>query len=163
MKYVLLYIAGIVACNMAFDILPLVQLGELGAWPPASLIVGLGFVLRDYAQREVGHKVIFAMLIGAGLSYFMASPFVAFASLAAFLASEIIDWGVFTFSGRPFAQRILLSSAISTPVDSAVFLWLIGHFSLTAVALMTASKMIGAAIVWRIEARKLTGINMEAV
>lgn len=155
MKYVLLYIAGIVACNMAFDILPLVQLGELGAWPPASLIVGLGFVLRDYAQREVGHKVIFAMLIGAGLSYFMASPFVAFASLAAFLASEIIDWAVYTFSGKPFAQRILLSSAISTPVDSAVFLALIGHFSVTAVILMTLSKMVGAALVWKLEARRL--------
>jgi uncharacterized PurR-regulated membrane protein YhhQ (DUF165 family) len=155
MKYVLLYILGIVACNVAFDILPLVQLGELGAWPPASLIVGLGFVLRDYAQREVGHRVIFAMLIGAALSYLLASPFVAFASLAAFLASEIIDWLVFTFSGKPFAQRILLSSAISTPVDSAVFLALIGHFSVTAVILMTASKMVGAALVWKLEARRI--------
>lgn len=155
MHYVALYILGIVACNWAFDILPLVQLGDLGAWPPASLIVGLGFVLRDYAQREVGHKVIFAMLIGAALSYLLASPFVAFASLAAFLASEVIDWAVFTFSGKPFAQRILLSSAISTPVDSAVFLALIGHFSLTAVALMTISKMVGAAVVWKLEARRI--------
>ncbi len=156
MKYVALYILGIVACNIAFDILPLVQLGELGAWPPASLIVGLGFVLRDYAQREVGHKVIFAMLVGAALSYLLASPFVAFASLAAFLASEVIDWAVFTFSGKPFSQRILLSSAISTPVDSAVFLWLIGHFSITAVVLMTLSKMVGAAVVWKIQANKET-------
>lgn len=154
MKYVALYILGIVACNVAFDVLPLVQLGELGAWPPASLIVGLGFILRDYAQREVGHRVIFAMLIGAALSYLLASPFVAFASLAAFLASEVIDWAVFTFSGRQFSQRILLSSAISTPIDSAVFLWLIGHFSVTAVILMTISKMVGAAVVWKIQARK---------
>lgn len=154
MKYVILYILGIVACNWAFDILPLVQLGELGAWPPASLIVGFSFVLRDYAQREVGHKVIFAVMIGAALSYFMASPFVAFASFAAFTVSELLDQAIFTFSKKPFAQRILLSSAISTPVDSAVFLWLIGHFSVTAVVLMTLSKMVGAAVVWKLQARK---------
>lgn len=154
MKFVALYIAGIVACNWLFGMLPLVPLGDFGAWPPASLVVGLGFVLRDYAQREVGHRVIFAMLIGAALSYFMASPFVAAASLAAFLASEAIDWAIYTYSGKSFAERILLSSALSTPVDSAVFLYLIGHFSWFAVVLMTLSKMLGAAVVWQIEARK---------
>lgn len=155
MKYVLLYIAGIVGCNWLFNVLPLVPLGDLGAWPPASLIVGLGFVLRDYAQREVGHKVIFAMLIGAALSYYLASPFVAVASLAAFLVSEGVDWAIYSFSRKSFAQRILLSSAISTPIDSAVFLYLVGHFSWPAVVLMTLSKMIGALAVWKIEAQKV--------
>jgi uncharacterized PurR-regulated membrane protein YhhQ (DUF165 family) len=80
----------------------------------------------------------------------MASPFVAVASLAAFLVSEFADWGVYTWIKKPFAERILISSAVSTPLDSAVFLGMIGHFSLTGVVLMTVAKMIGALIVWRL-------------
>lgn len=154
MQYVFFYIAGILACNYAFSALPLVDMGAYGAWPPASLAVGFAFVLRDYAQRAIGHKVILAMLIGAALSYWLASPFVATASLVAFLVSEGIDWAIYTYSGKSFAQRILLSSALSTPIDSAVFLLMVGKFGWLAVTLMTASKMIGAALVWKIEGRR---------
>lgn len=151
MFYVALYVLGIVTVNMAFSILPMASLGDFGVWPSASLIVGFIFVIRDYAQRAVGHKVVLAMLAGAALSYWLADPFVAAASLAAFLLSEFIDWAVYTWSGRTFAQRVLLSSAISTPIDSAAFLLLIGQFSIPAVLLMTLSKMVGAVAVWKIQ------------
>jgi queuosine precursor transporter len=84
------------------------------------------------------------MLVGAVLSYFMASPAVAIASCAAYLVSELVDWAVYTFSKRPLDQRVLLSSALGTPIDSAVFLGLIGFFSVGGVLLMTASKMLAA-------------------
>ena len=149
MKNTLLYISLIVAVNFGFTATPLVPLfGEM--WPPMSLVVGLIFVARDFAQKEIGHKVILAMLVAAGLSYFMASPFVAAASLAAFLISEFADWAIYTWTRKPFAQRILISSVVSTPIDSAVFLAMIGHFSFTGVVIMTLSKMIGALVVWRI-------------
>ena len=90
-----------------------------------------------------------AMLIGATLSYLMADPFVAIASLAAFTFSELADWAIYTFSKKEFKQRVLISSAISTPVDSVIFLTMIGHFSITGAVLMTASKMVGALVVWR--------------
>ena len=80
----------------------------------------------------------------------MADPFVAIASVTAFLISESADWAVYTWTKKPFAQRILISSIVSTPIDSAVFLAMIGHFSILAVVLMTISKMIGALIVWKI-------------
>ena len=143
------YIILIVLVNWGFTVVPLIPiLGEM--FPPMSLAVGLIFVLRDFAQREIGHKVIGAMLIGGLLSYFMDDPFVAIASVTAFLISESADWAVYTWTKKPFAQRILISSIVSTPIDSAVFLAMIGHFSILAVVLMTISKMIGALIVWKI-------------
>jgi|TARA_R110000765_G_scaffold423885_1_gene533467 uncharacterized PurR-regulated membrane protein YhhQ (DUF165 family) len=141
------YVALIVLINIGFSVVPLVPVfGEM--FPPLSLAVGLIFVARDYAQREIGHKVIIAMLVAGVLSYIMASPLVAVASLAAFLVSEFADWGVYTWIKKPFAERILISSAVSTPLDSAVFLGMIGHFSLTGVILMTVAKMAGALVVW---------------
>lgn len=154
MKYTILYIALIVSVNIGFSITPLIPLPTGDMFPPMSLVVGLIFVARDFAQKEIGHRVIIAMLVAAAISYYMASPYVAVASLAAFLVSEFADWAVYTFTKRPFAQRILLSSLVGTPLDSAVFLALIGHASLSGIAIMTASKMIGALIVWQIVKRK---------
>tara|TARA_R110002051_G_C8593885_1_gene479249 strand:+ start:102 stop:575 length:474 start_codon:yes stop_codon:yes gene_type:complete len=146
-KFTILYIILIVAVNYGFSVVPLVPvLGEM--FPPMSLIVGFIFVARDYAQREINHKVIFAMLLAAVLSYLMADPFVALASLAAFTFSELADWGVYSFTKKPFYQRVLLSSILASPIDSFIFLALIGQFSIIGASLMTASKIIGALVVW---------------
>ena len=56
---------------------------------PMSFAVGLIFVVRDYAQRAVGHWVIAAMLAAGVLSWWMADPFVALASVAAFAVSSL--------------------------------------------------------------------------
>ena len=58
------------------------------------------------------------------------------------------DWLVYSFTKRPFAQRILLSSVLATPIDSIVFLGMMGWLSAPGVLAMTASKMVGALIVW---------------
>ena len=147
-KSTLLYIALIVAVNYGFSVVPLVKLPDGTMWPPMSLVVGFIFVVRDFAQREIGHKVLLAMLVGAALSYVMASPYVAIASAAAFLVSELVDWLVYSLTKRPLSQRILYSSLLATPLDSAVFLYGIGAFSWAGVLAMTLSKLIGAAIVW---------------
>ena len=153
-RFTLLYVALIVLVNWGFTVVPLVPLPGGEMWPPMSLVVGLVFVARDYAQREIGHKVIIAMLVSAALSYVMANPFVAVASLSAFLISEFADWAVYSFTRRPFSQRVLLSSLIGTPLDSAVFLAIIGHFSLVGVVAMTLSKMLGALAVWWLVRRR---------
>lgn len=152
--YTIAYIALIVLVNWLFTVAPLVDLPGGEKWPPVSLVVGLIFVARDFAQREIGHKVIIAMLIAGVLSYVMANPFVAMASVSAFLISEFADWAVYSFTRRSFAQRVLISSAVSTPLDSVVFLAMIGHFSVTGVVVMTISKMIGALVVWRMIRRR---------
>jgi len=134
--------------NYAFIVVPLVKLPDGTMWPPVSLLVGFVFVARDFAQRKIGHKVLLAMLVGVAISYFMANPFVATASAAAFLISELVDWAVFTYTKRPLSQRILFSSLLGAPVDSAIFLGLLGLLSPVGVAAMTASKLVGAFIVW---------------
>lgn len=149
-----LYVALIVAVNYGFTVVPLVPTPWGDMFPPMSLAVGLTFVVRDFAQREIGHKVIAAMLVGGALSYFMADPYVALASVTAFLVAETADWAVYTWTRRPFAQRVLLSSLIGTPIDSAIFLAMIGHFGWSGVALMTASKIIGALAVWLLIRRR---------
>ncbi len=154
MKYAILYVFTVVLVNFAFDHVPLVSLPGGESWSPVALVVGFVFVIRDYAQREIGHLVLPAMLLGGLISWLMATPAIALASVCAFLTGELVDWAVYTYTGRPFSQRVLLSSALSTPLDSVVFLSMIGLFSIPAVLIMTLSKMIGAAAVYCLTRRR---------
>lgn len=148
MKNVGLYILAIVIANIGFSYIPMVSLPFGEKFAPMSLLVGFVFVLRDLAQRDLGHKVLFAIGVGIALSYLLADPFVATASAVAFAISEITDWAVYTLYKKPLKQRILISSSISTPVDSAVFMLMLGFFSWYGFFVMVASKMLGALIVW---------------
>ncbi len=148
MKNVGLYILAIVIANIGFSYIPMVSLPFGEKFAPMSLLVGFVFVLRDLAQRDLGHRVLLAIGFGVALSYLLADPFVATASAVAFAISEITDWAVYTLYKKPLKQRILLSSSISTPVDSAVFMLMLGFFSWYGFFVMVASKMLGALIVW---------------
>ena len=143
------YVAAIVVVNWLFAALPMVET-PLGAWPPASLIVGFVLILRDMAQREVGHYVLIAMLAAGVITYVMVDPFIAIASVSAFLVSETADWIVYTVTKRPLRDRILASSAVSSPLDSVVFLGLIGLLSPASFILQTLSKFAGALVIWGI-------------
>lgn len=153
-----IYIFLIVAVNYGFTVVPLIPTPWGEMFPPMSFAVGLVFVARDFAQREIGHMDALgdakAMLAAGALSYFMASPYVAIASVTAFAISEFADYLIYTWTRKPFAQRVLLSSAIATPIDSAVFLAIIGHFSIAGVVAMTLAKMVGAFIVWNVVRRR---------
>lgn len=148
MKFGVLYFLAVVVANVGFAHIPMITLpfGEMFA--PMSLLVGFVFVLRDFAQRDLGHRVFLFMAAGVVASYLLADPFVALASAVAFAISELADWLIYTVSKRPLRDRILISSAVSTPVDSAVFMLMLGFFSWYGLAVMVASKMLGALIVW---------------
>ncbi|MEP5731783.1 MAG: hypothetical protein ABJL67_20680 [Sulfitobacter sp.] len=152
------YIAAVVAINWLFVVVPMVPvLGTM--FPPVMLIVGFVFVFRDFAQREIGHWVVVAMLVAGGISYFMSAPVVALASVTAFLISETIDWAVYTFTRKPLSQRILYSSLIAVPVDTVVFLQMVGFFDWLAVALVSAAKMLGALVFWLVlQTRENAGV-----
>ena len=96
----------------------------------------------------MGHWVVVPMAAGLALSYLLASPFVALASAAAFAASETMDWIVFTITKRPLADRVLLSCGLSAPIDSLIFLGIIGALSPFALSAQIASKLLAAVIVW---------------
>ena len=148
-KFVIGYLFSIVLVNFAFSALPMINLPFDQYIPVGTLLVGFIFVIRDYAQREVGKWIYAAMLVGLILSYVMADPFVAVASAIAFGISELIDAIVYTYTDKPMKDRILISSSASTPVDSAVFLLMLGFFSWFGFIVMIIAKMIGAVVVWK--------------
>lgn len=150
------YVSLIVGVNYAFAVTPLVELPNGEMWPPVSLLVGFIFVVRDFAQRRVGHHVLWAMLAGCVVSWHMASPQLALASAAAFAVGELADWALYTFTRRSFSQRILLSSLAGAPLDSLVFLSVIGLASPWSVLTMSLSKTAGALLVfWLVRRREM--------
>lgn len=141
MIWTAIYVAAVVAVNVAFSHAP--ELNWL--W---SILVGSIFVARDYCQRAIGHWALLPMIVGIGLSWFLADPFVATASAAAFALSETIDWLVFTVTKRPLRDRILWSCAASAPVDSAAFLLISGFWGWQAFGLQVSSKLVAALLIW---------------
>lgn len=161
MLAIISYICLIAGVNWAFSVIPLVELPGGDLWSPAALIVGFVFVVRDFAQRSVGHHVLWAMLIGIGISWYMASPALAMASAGAFAIGELADWALYTYTKRPFSHRILISSLLGAPLDSFVFLSFIGIASPLSVAIMSASKLFGAFIVFML-IRKRENLEIQA-
>lgn len=145
--YLLAYVAAILILNIGFSYVPMIDLG-FGLFSPMALLAGAVFVLRDFAQRQVGHYVLLGMAAGAFLSYVLADPFVATASVAAFVLAEVVDWMIYTVTKKPFKDRVLVSSLISTPVDTLVFLFIITGLTTGTFVLMVLSKMVAAVAVW---------------
>ncbi len=150
---VVAYIAAILLVNWLFAPAQLVPGVTTWATPwgdifLANLVVGFVFVLRDYAQRETGHYVLIATLLAGLLTYAMVDPVIAVASLTAFIVSEMADWGVFSFWKKPLQQRILVSSLIAVPLDTAIFQHLAGYLSPAAFTLEVLSKAVGVLVVW---------------
>jgi uncharacterized PurR-regulated membrane protein YhhQ (DUF165 family) len=155
-RWTLSYILFIVVINTLFVYLPFFKIHG-SEFSTADSIVGAIYVMRDFAQREIKHYVIFAMFIGAILSYLLADKQVAVASVASFLIAESIDWGIYTFTRKPLSQRILWSAAISSPIDSAVFLYMMNQLNGLGLSVMTCVKILGVLAVWyswRIRDRK---------
>ena len=119
------YISTIFLANWAIARFGFVSVG-FGLLAPAGVyFVGLAFTLRDTTQRFLGNKMaIVAIVIGAGLSYFV-SPEFALASGVAFLVSEFADFAIYTpLSKKNWLASVGLSNTVGTVVDSALFLYL---------------------------------------
>lgn len=147
MSLMALYVLTVVAVNLGFSYVPLIET-PLGMLSPMAIVVGAIFVIRDFAQRVAGHSVLFAMAIAVFFSYVLADPYVATASALAFAAAELADYAIYTLTKKPFHQRVLWSSLVSTPIDTAVFLLGISHFSVGTFFLMFASKMVAALVIY---------------
>ncbi len=143
----LTYIVSVVLINTLFLYIPFVSV--LGTTvTPADITAGSIYIFRDFAQREIQHYVIIAMLIACGLSYFLANSAVAYASFAAFSTAELMDWGIFTLTRKPLSERLLLSASISAPIDSFVFCYFVGTLTFLDFTLMTIAKGFGLLLVW---------------
>lgn len=161
-KATLSYILLIIVLNKLFVVAPLFFV--LDEWvSPIDFTVGMVYIFRDFAQREIGRTIIFAMLFAGFLSYVLANETVAFASVSAFLIGEFIDWGIFTYTRKPLSQRLLWSATVSAPVDSFVFLTLLGRINWLSMIIMTTTKILGVLLVWgvwRLRQRKRADLNL---
>lgn len=155
-----LYVGLMPLINWAFagiDTIPIPESFGGGTWHPFTIVTGLVLVVRDFAQREIKHWIFGAMIVGLALSTLTAWPVIVVASGVAFLISETADWAVYTFTKRPLSQRIMISSAVSAPLDQVIFIGLAslvvpGIFAWGTILTGIVSKLIGAFIVSRIVA-----------
>jgi uncharacterized PurR-regulated membrane protein YhhQ (DUF165 family) len=153
--WTLSYVLSILAVNWLFAPSQLIEGVTIwkSAWGDvflANIVVGAVFVLRDYAQREIGHRILVATLVAGILTYFMVDPAIAVASLVAFVISETADWGVFSFWKKSVQSRILVSSLIAVPLDTVVFQHLAGYLTPAAFVMEVLSKAVGVYIVWQL-------------
>lgn len=138
---------------------------------PLTIATGMVFVVRDFVQREMGHRVLILMALAVAWSFYYSWPVIALASGIAFAISETSDWLIFTFTRYRLSTRILLSSALAAPIDTTVFLYgadlarqmQLGDpagtmFNLPNWILFIIGKMIGAVVVsWMIRRREDRG------
>lgn len=125
-----IYVALIPFLNWSFSVIPQAQIIAPGgdyapgvALHPMTMVTGMVFVIRDFVQREMGHKVLILMAVAVAWSFFYSWPVIALASGIAFAVSEMVDWLVYTFTKYRLSTRILISSALASPVDTTVFLY----------------------------------------
>lgn len=94
--------------------------------PSAVLLAGLALVLRDLVQRRLGLSwAMAAIAIGGVLSWWVAPPALVFASVLAFLFSELADLAVYTpLQRRRLVLAVVASSIVGLIIDTFIFLWL---------------------------------------
>lgn len=141
------YITAIVAANIMTSNMGLVGVGFGLVVTAGTFAAGFALFARDFVHRYGGVKwALAAIAVGGVLSYLMADPFIATASVVAFTAAELVDLGVFA-SVRDrwgFPAAIAASNIVAAPVDTVLFLHIAG-FPVTWNAI--AGQLIGK-LVW---------------
>jgi len=162
-KWTLIYIAIIPLVNWSFTWAPNFALMDGWSFNPVTVVTGLVLVVRDFAQREIGHRILWAMVFALVLTVWLAGPQLALASGAAFAIAELVDWAIFTFTKWPLSRRVFISSLIAAPIDSVAFLYganfiRAGSLTLANIIMSVGGKMVGAVVVslvvWQSERRK---------
>ncbi len=160
--WAMIYVALIPFVNWSFGWAPNIALPfapEFG-FNPVTIVTGLVLVVRDFTQQEMKHRVLFAMLIGVGWSFYYASPNIALASATAFAIAELVDWALFTFTRFRLSTRIMLSSTIAAPLDTTIFLLGAKFLTFPNWLMSIIGKLFGAAIVSAIvRSRETQGQN----
>jgi uncharacterized PurR-regulated membrane protein YhhQ (DUF165 family) len=123
--------------------------------PSGVLMIGLVLVIRDYLQEYAGWKwSVGAVVLGGLISYFTSDPFVAIASMTAFIVAELFDLSVYTplrEKGKHWA--VVASGVVGAGVDSLLFTYIaFGAFEFALgnfVAKIYASVAVAIYLYWR--------------
>lgn len=140
------FLACVLAANYVTSSYGMVPVGFGLVATAGTYFAGLSFVLRDAVQDTAGRWAAVALiLVGAGLSYLVSDPFIATASGAAFLASELADLAIYTPLRRHgYVRAAVASNVIGAVVDTFLFLSVAGF---PVVASSVAGQLVGKLIV----------------
>ena len=95
-----IYVALIPFLNWSFGIIPEFQiLAPTGtgltaqgvSLHPMTMVTGMVFVVRDFVQREMGHRVLLVMAMAIAWSFYYAWPVIALASGIAFAIAACVE------------------------------------------------------------------------
>lgn len=138
------YLGSVVAANWLTENYGLASVGFGLVATAGTYMAGVAFVARDAVQDAAGRRTaVLALLAGAGLSWFVASPQLAIASAVAFGLSELADMAVYTpLRMKGYVRAAVASNLVGSVVDTLVFLWLAG-FSLSL--LVVGGQLVGKA------------------
>lgn len=140
------YIGAVVTANVVTARMGLVPVGFGLLVPAGTYAAGAALLARDFVHSQGGRRwSLCAIAVAAILSWFMSTPGIAIASVAAFLIAELIDLTIFAaVRRRGFIRAAFTSNLVSAPLDTVVFLTLAG-FPLTLNTLL--GQMVGK-LVW---------------
>jgi len=124
MQYALIYIATLVAANIA-----IAWLGPSAMPVIAFLLIGLDLTLRDRLHDQWQGKYLwprmFALIVGAGVISYALNPVsgrIAIASVTAFSVASLADAIVYhLLKGRSWSIRANGSNVVGATVDSLIF------------------------------------------
>lgn len=117
------YVAVVVLANILSSRYGMVSVGFGLVASAGTYAAGAALGLRDAVQTGLGRWGMLAVIaIGSALSYLLADPIIATASLAAFSASELADAAVWTPLRRRWALGVLASNTVGAVVDTWIFL-----------------------------------------
>jgi hypothetical protein len=120
-----LYVASVVAANWAIARFGIVPVGFGLAAPAGVYLVAAALILRDIVQVGLGRVAsVGALAVGAAVSYMVAPPAVATASVVAFGFSELVDFALFTWIAPRWSRAVLVGGLAGAVADSVLFLTL---------------------------------------
>jgi len=119
----LAYVGTVIAANWLVQHFGVIPVGFGMSGPAGVYVVGLALVLRDYVQWSLGKRwMLLALAVGAALSFLVADPHLALASLAAFTFSELADFALFTWIAPRWGAAVAIGGAVGAVADSVIFL-----------------------------------------
>jgi uncharacterized PurR-regulated membrane protein YhhQ (DUF165 family) len=119
------FIGTVFGANWAITEFGIIPVGFGLAAPAGVFFAGLAFTCRDLLHDTLGRRAVVAAIVaGASLSWWVEPTF-AVASGTAFLASETLDYAVYSpLRARGWLRAVTASNVVGIVADSALFLWL---------------------------------------
>lgn len=142
-------LASVIVANWATSNFGFVSVGFGLTATAGTFAAGFALALRDATQDALGKSAVIAVIVlGAVVSYVVADPMIALASGAAFLISELCDFGVYTplrkkssLGDRRWAIAVVASNIVGAIVDTVVFLVI--AFGAASVAPAILGQLVG--------------------